>query len=375
MTDHLERYRQLARAIKFAPPQGQHERSNRLVHQPVPLPSLQIQPIAQVARPSSVPPASGPAPDPSEHAEALVRAAVSKHTVLPVTHHFQENIGDRINRLATSKHTSLPIATPKIPAPDPNWTPPTPPPVIQHLVSAVPIAKVIEDESAATEANTPASLNQTPSTVVETEDLSPQTESVDLNEVSTDVVETEDLSSQTESVDLEPTSTSVEPEPVALIPEEDAGVSEPDELANQKSQGLATSDNIAVTESEPEAHQEQKQEPAIEQMETSAPEAEPVAEQQTKTPEAEKTQVAVCPDCKSRELRKNGRQKNKQKYLCKDCGRQFVWSESVEETVTEKQEVSQETKPSSKPETGKSKSSIGKSNSQVKGFGRTKKRK
>lgn len=31
-----------------------------------------------------------------------------------------------------------------------------------------------------------------------------------------------------------------------------------------------------------------------------------------------------CPDCQSTQINKNGRRLGKQRYLCKDCGRQFV---------------------------------------------------
>jgi transposase-like protein len=31
-----------------------------------------------------------------------------------------------------------------------------------------------------------------------------------------------------------------------------------------------------------------------------------------------------CPVCQSRHIRKNGRKKGKQNYICVDCGRQFI---------------------------------------------------
>ncbi|MFB2968284.1 IS1 family transposase [Aerosakkonema sp. BLCC-F183] len=206
MTDHLEPYRQLARAIRFAPPQGQHERFNRLVHQPLPVPSVPNVNTAQVAQSSFVTPDPGPSPDPSEHAAALVRAAVSKHTVLPPTYNIQENIGDRISRLANHKITAPLIIAPKIPEPDPNWTPP-PPPVTQNLVTQAPtLTEVsVENKSAVPHPETPVNLSEVPTTTfVPTEDVSPpETQSIDLSQIETIVIETEDVSPpETQSIDL-----------------------------------------------------------------------------------------------------------------------------------------------------------------------------
>ena len=38
----------------------------------------------------------------------------------------------------------------------------------------------------------------------------------------------------------------------------------------------------------------------------------------------------TCPKCESTDLRKNGRRQGKQRYICKDCGRQFVMPDSAE---------------------------------------------
>ena len=37
----------------------------------------------------------------------------------------------------------------------------------------------------------------------------------------------------------------------------------------------------------------------------------------------------VCPSCDSSNIKKNGRRQNKQNYLCKACGRQFVEKTAV----------------------------------------------
>ena len=43
-----------------------------------------------------------------------------------------------------------------------------------------------------------------------------------------------------------------------------------------------------------------------------------------------KTVEVTCPKCESTDLRKNGRRQGKQRYICKDCGRQFVMPDSAE---------------------------------------------
>jgi Tetracyclin repressor-like, C-terminal domain len=35
-------------------------------------------------------------------------------------------------------------------------------------------------------------------------------------------------------------------------------------------------------------------------------------------------QLMICPDCQSDRVAKNGRQQGKQRYVCKECGRQFL---------------------------------------------------
>ena len=59
----------------------------------------------------------------------------------------------------------------------------------------------------------------------------------------------------------------------------------------------------------------------------------------------------TCPKCESTDLRKNGRRQGKQKYMCKDCGRQFVMPDSAE--VEDKPKD----KPISPVETSKAKAS------------------
>jgi predicted RNA-binding Zn-ribbon protein involved in translation (DUF1610 family) len=56
---------------------------------------------------------------------------------------------------------------------------------------------------------------------------------------------------------------------------------------------------------------------------------EPAAAAEEKAPN-NKTVEITCPKCESTDLRKNGRRQGKQRYVCKDCGRQFVIPDSAE---------------------------------------------
>ena len=94
------------------------------------------------------------------------------------------------------------------------------------------------------------------------------------------------------------------------------------------------------------------------------------------------TLEATCPSCGSTELRKNGRRQGKQRYACKDCGRQFAMLDSADAEDKPKPE------PSSSVETSNvknsqdvsdsgSKSAKGgsKKKTKAKGFGASKKAK
>jgi predicted RNA-binding Zn-ribbon protein involved in translation (DUF1610 family) len=64
-----------------------------------------------------------------------------------------------------------------------------------------------------------------------------------------------------------------------------------------------------------------------------------------------KTVEITCPKCESTDLRKNGHRQGKQRYVCKDCGKQFVMPDSA------KAEDEQQLKTSSDVETSKVKGS------------------
>ncbi|WP_199321516.1 hypothetical protein [Microcoleus sp. FACHB-831] len=129
MTDHLEPYRRMVRSLRFMPPLALKESNQQPVLPPPPINSNQNSWVSTA--PEYV---HGPTPNHSEHIAALVRDAVSKPTVVPVTYAIAENIGDRISRLAPPKVVNHVIIQPKIPQPDPNWKP-APTVVQEHRVT------------------------------------------------------------------------------------------------------------------------------------------------------------------------------------------------------------------------------------------------
>ncbi len=93
----------------------------------------------------------------------------------------------------------------------------------------------------------------------------------------------------------------------------------------------------------------------------------------------------ACPKCESTNLRKNGRRDDKQRYVCKDCGKQFVMPSSAEEEEPPKKKASSSVETSKvkgfESDTASGDSTSGSSQPQskkktkAKGFGGTKKAK
>ncbi len=99
-----------------------------------------------------------------------------------------------------------------------------------------------------------------------------------------------------------------------------------------------------------------------------------------------KTVEITCPKCESTDIRKNGHRQGKQRYVCKDCGREFVMSSSAKAEDKPKSQLSSpvETRNVKGSESGtvssddsKSESSKakGKKKAKAKGFGGSKKNK
>lgn len=89
-----------------------------------------------------------------------------------------------------------------------------------------------------------------------------------------------------------------------------------------------------------------------------------------------KTVEITCPECQSSDIRKNGRRHGKQRYICKDCGRQFVNSDAP--TLEDKLEVGASPKKAPKAKnsqvgagesTSKSSKARSKKKAKPKGFG------
>lgn len=467
VTDHLEPYRRMVRSIRFVPALGPTHQSQQPV---MPLPQVNLSPSV----PSTPQPAPQPALDPSEHVSGLVREAVSKPTVLPVTYAIAENLGDRISRLTAAKPTrSQPpeIIAFKIPQPDPNWKPAPPVPGWEQPVDASSTAPSdvaapeVESPSSSVpgkEAQTPVSapeVESSPSSVPETE-AAPIPEPVKetpsalpeaISETPTAAPEVsvqpteETTAAEAESPEAiapieEPKDTqqpslldraaaalqavvsvfdkpdadqkepAVEPAPpveaeisaatsvpVEEIPSESEVETEtptaeapesvlPDEetAAESSEEAIAPNDEpdapqptlldraasaleavVSVFSQQPEA--DDQNEPAVESAPAAVPEAQAI-----ETPQIN------CPKCGATEVRKNGHYKNKQRYVCKDCGKQFVAADAGEEA-----EPQMQTKPAvtseaqALPKTHSvpavpEKTSKGKGKKQAKGFGRPK---
>ena|GEM_PF-1693449 len=203
MTDHLEPYRRMARSIRFFPPLSLKQPSQEAVAQVV-TPALGVDSSPRKTQPENhVQPDLGPPVDPSEHAAALVHEAVSKRTVLPTTYTILENIGDRISRLTSPKPVESLIIQPKIPQPDPNWTP-------AHTIEP----QVIEAEPQAIEAE-PQVIEAEPQ-VIEAEPQAIEAEP-QVIEAEPQVIEAEPQVIEAESQAIEAESQVIEAEPKKLI--------------------------------------------------------------------------------------------------------------------------------------------------------------
>ena len=96
-----------------------------------------------------------------------------------------------------------------------------------------------------------------------------------------------------------------------------------------------------------------------------------------------KTTAVTCPACGSTELRKNGRRQGKQRYACKECGRQFATADTEAEDKPKSQESStveaslvKESQPTLEvPEIASNSAKSGSKKAKAKGFGASKKSK
>lgn len=386
MTDHLEPYRRMVRSIRFVPQLGRNQNCHHPGTQSV-TPVSVVNPLPRQIR-LEAPPSHTPEPviDPSEHVASLVKEAVSKPTVLPISYVIQENIGDRISRMAPAKAVNPIIPPPKIPQPDPNWTsPPTAPVQLIELNWRDLLKKEDAENSAIAAESAPA------------EDTTPPSETATL--LAEPVAETEAQTSTDEVAETpqevspaEPPSEAATVSPERLEVEADASTPETvaKEVVDTEETNLATP---PASERSPEAEPVVADSPTVEQksppVETVPKSAEqkatvileeraPIVEEKASDEKAE--EQIQCPACHSTDLRKNGHRNDKQRYICKDCGKQFAAPEPVTPTVESSKskqnspvQLSAAKKPQSLPSVADSPAttslSPGKNKKKPKGFG------
>ena len=205
MTDHLEPYRRMVRSIRFVPALGRNEQLSQQKANPVISPQVDYLPRTSLPL-AKVTPAYRPS-DPTQDVTALVRDAVEKPTVLPVTYAIPENIGDRISRLASPKAVTPAIIEPKIPQPDPNWVAPNAAAPQQiELDWRDLLENAQKDASAPVEVAAPAEqLEQTPQDLPEVEATAPVSEPEQLEQTPQDLPEVEATAPVSEPEQLEQT--------------------------------------------------------------------------------------------------------------------------------------------------------------------------
>jgi predicted RNA-binding Zn-ribbon protein involved in translation (DUF1610 family) len=369
VTDHLEPYRRMVRSIRFVPPLAR----NQQYEQQGQLPLTPESPVNSSPSKIAVTPAPGPAIDPSEHVADLVRTAVSKPAVIPVTYTIPENIGDRISRLAPPKTVTPVIIPPKIPQPDPNWKPADT--VVAQYIELDwhdLLEKSPTDASAQVEVATePTQVEETPQEVPAPEASTTVAAPTQVEEIPQEVPAPEASTTVAASAQVEETPQEV-PAPEASTtvaapaqveetpqevpaPEASTTVAAPTQVeetpqevpAPEASTTVAAPAQVEETPQEvpaPEASTTVAAPAQVEETPQEVPSAsenatvnlkdavtslESVETDDRKTSDKEQEIQIQCPTCESTEIRKNGHRKDKQRYVCKDCGKQFVLPDAL----------------------------------------------
>ncbi len=325
---------------------------------------------------ANVSPASEALIDP-EHAAALVHEAVSKPTVLPTSYTIPENIGDRISRLTAANPVESDTVPPEIPQPDAEST------SAQRIEP-----QSIEAETKKSLDDTPLEASTTATVVAEAppveelhtdESVGVVVEPLEVAEIADDaqtsaavpsdatVEETTERQEVAESVEVKGTAEAEEPQAPTLfervssvIESVSTAFMHPDgdrkDAENVDKSQLASSVNGTpvtdavdplTTEVAPEDTEQTPAPSLLERvsavLETvttsfkqSAPERKNTEAMEEPTPAVEEkasesqTPEVTCPTCGATDIRKNGHRQGKQRYACKDCGRQFAMPESAE---------------------------------------------
>lgn len=370
MTDQLEPYRKMVRSMRFTPLhrpidrfyQGIEFASESLDR--LTISESKKQNIHLDSKPQS-------SIDPSEHTARLIHEAVTKPTVIPTTYSIPENPGDRISKLSQTKAKSngikpavhLPPATPtwnQIAIPEPAKALPPEPPTAE----AADGVSILEADAPQQETPVAETLTQAVETGTWTE---PETTSVESTEaVSPEARETAvenvaEVAPPPVEVEAEVLKAAGEPENLAAV-EETVGENLLDNLLSEVSEAepeqapveetptenLAEVEEAPVEETQPEVEEAPVAEtqPEVEETPAEAPltesltgveeapvEAIPEISEASEPATEESATVngrtldpdaIICPSCGSGDVRKNGHQNGKQRYACKDCGRQFV---------------------------------------------------
>ena len=313
-----------------------------------------------------------------EHAAALVHEAVSKPTVLPTSYTIPENIGDRISRLTATNPVESDTVPPEIPQPDSESTsaqriepqsieaetkkslddtPLEASTAATVVAEASPVEELQTDESVGVvveplevaeipdDAQTSAAAPIDSATVEETTERQEVAESVE-------VKETAEAEEPQAATFLERVSSVIESVSTALMnpngDRKDAENVDNSQLASSVNDtpGTDAVDQLA-TEVAPE-DTEQTQAPSLlervsavvetvaSSLKQSAPDPKNTEAMEEPTPAVEdkasesQTIEVTCPTCGATDIRKNGHRQGKQRYACKDCGRQFAMPESAE---------------------------------------------
>ncbi|MFB2937648.1 hypothetical protein ACE1B6_20560 [Aerosakkonemataceae cyanobacterium BLCC-F154] len=325
MTDHLEQYRRLARAIRFVPPLPKSQLTETKENHSSLTSSVSHFPVTKISSPAQEEENFGPPPDPSEHIAALVKKAVSQHTVLPVAYQIQENIGDRIGRLSNNRETQPQkplIILPKIPAPDPNWTPSTPvtqPETVAAEVTAnhipetstngkLPVEQVESAEEKLQENLIPPELEIPPAEELIVKPLNKEDSAI---ETQSELVEVGTLATKITTVETPETEPSseiiVESETVTAAPIQEPDIQQTGE--DLKVQEAVTEQLKNVVDSLTEVS---------EKLSTPEPTT-------SKKPSARGWIITeiICPKCGSNKVKDKGQVKGQQKYACKNCGKRW----------------------------------------------------
>jgi predicted RNA-binding Zn-ribbon protein involved in translation (DUF1610 family) len=257
-----------------------------------------------------IPPPKPPVNQAKQIAE-LVQEAVSRPTVLPVTYAIVENIGDRISRMSATKPATHAIIQPKIPQPDPNWKP-------SNVVVGQRRATSPTDTSTEMAIAVAPVQEETSNGVATTTEIATPPQTQPSSEL--DAPEENNLEAA-----VAPVHSESEPEQVVATNAEDTAV--PQVLAAEPTQVEAALDS-ALNADAPTAMAE------VEQASVDSASVAPVSNNGEALDKEREIQIQ-CPKCESTNLKKNGHYKGNQRYACKDCGRKFVLSDSVEEKAAE----------------------------------------